>query len=61
MTRYLIIPLKKGDIFDDKCKESLILAPTENQARRHIKNNISKKFDRWELVPIETDFNYSRG
>lgn len=61
MTRFLIIPLKKGDIFDDECKETLILAPTRNQANRHIKYTISKKFDRWEVIPIETSFSYSRG
>lgn len=56
---YLIIPLKKGKIFDDECNEAIILAPTITQARKHIENNISKKFPDWILRPIETNFNYS--
>lgn len=59
ITRYLIIPLKRGNIFDDECKAALILAPSEDRARKHIKDNISKKFTTWEIVPIETNYDYS--
>lgn len=60
MPRYLVIPLKLGDIFDEECNEALVLAPTETQARKHIEHVISKKFKRWIIRPIETNFNYSR-
>lgn len=59
ITRYLIIPLKEGKIFDEECNEAIRLIPYEHQAKKHIENVISKNFPDWVLKPIETDFSYS--
>lgn len=59
MTRYLIIPLKEGKVFDFECNEAIILAPTRNQANKHVKYNISKLFHDWIIKPIETNFDFS--